>query len=400
MTAVVTGYGAVTPAGTGVDQLWESISARTNHITVRPPNTDGSIYRHTLQARVVEDVSTLIPSRLVKQTDVSTQLALVAAEQALEMSQVTVNSDPFTLGVCTGNALGGFAFTHNEFRKLWAQGPAAVSVYESFAWFYAVNTGQISIRHGLKGPGRAVVTEQASGLDAIGAALDRIDDGTQAVLTGGADSAFDPWGWVAHAASARMTSSTDPKRAYQPFSPHASGYVPGEGGAMLVLEDHQAATSRHAHALGTILAHASTFDAQGDKSGSGLARAIRECLRRADASPADVDVVYLDAVGTPDQDTSEAHAIRSALEGKTTPCTAPKTGYGRLFSGSGPVDVITALLGFEHHVIPGTPTADENPPIDHDIDLVIHARHQQNLDLALVLSRGRLGFNSVVAVAR
>src|SRR5207244_3811988 len=120
----------------------------------------------------------------------------------------------------------GFAFTHREFRKLWAEGPASVSVYESFAWFYAVNTGQISIRNGLRGPSSALVAEQAGGLDAVGHARRTVRAGTPLVVTGGVDSALDPWGWVSQLADGRVSRAADPARAYLPFDARASGHVP------------------------------------------------------------------------------------------------------------------------------------------------------------------------------
>lgn len=132
----------------------------------------------------------------------------------------------------TANALGGFEFTHRELRNLWTEGPRAVSVYESFAWFYAVNTGQISIRHGLRGANCALVGEQAAGLDAIGQARRCVRGGARLALAGGVDSALDPWGWVAQLSTGRVSKDPDPGRAYRPFDRTACGYLPGEGGPL------------------------------------------------------------------------------------------------------------------------------------------------------------------------
>src|SRR5439155_8716931 len=112
------------------------------------------------------------------------------------------------------SSFGGFEFGQRELANLWHLGSRHVSVYQSFAWFYAVNTGQISIRHGMRGPGRVLVTEQAGGLDAVGQARRQVRDGVPLVVTGGADSSLCPWGWIAHAACGRLSTSRDPDRAY------------------------------------------------------------------------------------------------------------------------------------------------------------------------------------------
>ena len=104
-------------------------------------------------------------------------------------------------------------------RKLWSKGPEFVSVYESFAWFYAVNTGQISIRHGMRGPSAALVAEQAGGLDALGHARRTVRGGTELVLAGGVDSAFDPWGWASQLAGGLVSTVDDPAAAYLPVRP-------------------------------------------------------------------------------------------------------------------------------------------------------------------------------------
>lgn len=113
------------------------------------PNQDARL------AGLVDDVDPAehLPGRLLPQTDVSTRLALIAAEEALgDAGADTSAMADYDMGIVTASASGGFEFTHREFRKLWSRGPEHVSVYESFAWFYAVNTGQISIRHGMRGP--------------------------------------------------------------------------------------------------------------------------------------------------------------------------------------------------------------------------------------------------------
>ncbi len=167
-----------------------------------------------------------------------TRLALVAADWALADARVDTDEfDEFDMGVITASSSGGFEFGQNELRQLWSKGGKFVSAYQSFAWFYAVNTGQISIRNGMRGPSGVVVSDQAGGLDAVAQARRQIRKGSKLIVSGGIDGGICPWGWAAQLASGRMSQCADPDRAYLPFDAAASGYVPGEGGALLILED-------------------------------------------------------------------------------------------------------------------------------------------------------------------
>ena len=166
---VVTGIGALAANGFGTQDYWAA-TREGRHGIGELSRFDVRKYPATLAGEIRGfDAADHLPDRLLPQTDVSTRYALVAAGWALEDAKVDPASlVDYDMGVVTANALGGFEFTHREFHKLWTEGPQTVSVYESFAWFYAVNAGQISIRHGMRGPSSALVTEQAGGLDAVG----------------------------------------------------------------------------------------------------------------------------------------------------------------------------------------------------------------------------------------
>jgi act minimal PKS chain-length factor (CLF/KS beta) len=393
---LVTGIGVVAPNGQGLDPYWDATLEGRGGIG---PLTrfDATDYPPGLVGQVDIDPAEHLPSRLLPQTDVSTRLALIAADWALADAKSDTGLADYDMGVVTANASGGFEFTHREFRKLWTQGSSAVSVYESFAWFYAVNTGQISIRHGMRGPSSALVAEQAGGLDAIGHARRTVVRGTPLVVTGGVDSAFDPWGWISHLSNGKVTPATDPDRAYLPFDAHADGYVPGEGGAILVLED-DATEGAADRAYGVIAGYASTFDPPlGSPRTPGLARAAAAAIVDAGLTPQDVDVVFADAAGTPDLDLAEARALREVFGERAVPVTTPKPLHGRLLSGGGPVDVATALLSIRDGLVPPTHKTSEVPE-EYGIDLVRGAPREQRVSCALVLARGRWGFNSAVVV--
>jgi act minimal PKS chain-length factor (CLF/KS beta) len=396
----VTGLGIVSPNGLGLEQYWQATLDGRNGIS-RLTRFDVSPYPAQLAGQILDfDAAAHLPSRLLPQTDVSTRLALVAAQQALADARVDPSAlTDYDMGVVTSNALGGFDFTHREFKKLWSEGPKSVSVYESFAWFYAVNTGQISIRHGLRGPSSALVAEQAGGLDAIGHARRTVRRGTPLMVTGGVDSAFDPWGWVSQISSGRVSQAVDPRRAYLPFDAHASGYVPGEGGALLVLEDAAATKARGVHQVyGEIAGYACTFDPPpGSLRPPNLRRAAELALADARMAPADIDVVFADAAAVPEMDRAEAEAISGLFGLHGVPVTGPKTMTGRLYSGGGPVDLAAAALSIRDGVIPPTVGILEIPS-DYQIDLVRERPRAARVSAALVLARGRWGFNSAVII--
>ena len=398
---VVTGLGALVPCGTGVEPFWQALLEGRSGIGTLG-RFDVSGYPATLAGEVRDFTAREhLSQKLLLQTDVSTQFALAASDWALQDAKIEPGTyADYDMGVVTSNACGGFEFTHREFRKLWTAGPGAVSVYESFAWFYAVNTGQISIRNAMRGPSSALVSEQAGGLDALGHARRTIRRGTPMMLAGGVDSALDPWGWVSQVAGGRVSRATDPARAYLPFDVAASGYVPGEGGTVMVLEDLAAAARRQAHTVyGELLGYASTFDPPPGSGGvPGVQRAIRAALADARLAPGDVDVVLADGSGVPELDRVEAEAIRAVFGPRGVPVTAPKGWTGRLYSGAGPTDVACALLAIRDGVLPPTPTGDGQAP-GLDLDLVTSVRPGR-VDRALVVARGKGGFNTAVVVGR
>ncbi|MGW3290674.1 ketosynthase chain-length factor, partial [Streptomyces sp. NPDC001002] len=397
---VVTGMGVLAPNGSSTEEFWEAtLKGRAGISELH--RFDASRYPARLAGQILDfDAERHIPGRLLPQTDRVTRLALLAAQNALDAAGV----DPGTLadydmGVVTSNSAGGFEFTHSEVHKLWTKGPQHVSVYESFAWFYAVNTGQISIRHGMRGSSGVLVGEQAGGLDAIGHARRTVLRGTPLVVTGAVESSLDPWGWLSHLSSGRVSRSADPARAYLPFDEEADGHVPGEGGAILVLEDENAARERDAAAVhGEIASHAATFDPPPESGRPpGLARAARLALADAGVRPADVDVVFADAAGVPTLDRAEADALTEVFGRRGVPVTAPKSLIGRLSSGGPPLDVVAALLAIRDDVIPPTAHTRAVPPA-YGLDLVLDEPRSARVRVALVLARGYGGFNAAVVV--
>ncbi|MEU8028828.1 ketosynthase chain-length factor [Streptomyces sp. NPDC049099] len=400
-TTVVTGLGIAAPNGLGTEDYWKATLAGESGIG---PVTrfDATRYPSRLAGEVPGFVAEEhIPSRLLPQTDHMTRLALATAEWALQDAGLDTGELPeYGIGVVTSASGGAVEFGQRELQNLWSKGKEHVSAYQSFAWFYAVNTGQISIRHKLRGPSGVLLTEQAGGIDAIGQARRHVRKGFQAVVSGGVDAGICPWGWVPQLATGLLSTEQDPARAFLPFSADANGYVPGEGGAILVAEDLAAARERGAsHIYGEIAGYAATLDpAPGSGRPPGLARAARTALADAGLAPADIDVVFADGAGVPDLDRAEAEALAEVFGPNAVPVTAPKSLTGRLLAGGAALDAATALLALRDGVIPHTAGVDS--AAGHPIDLVTGAPREADLRTALVLARGHGGFNAALVVRR
>lgn len=398
--AVVTGLGITAPNGLGIQEYWAATSRGDSGIS-EIGRFDATGYPATLAGEVPGfTAGDYLPSRLLPQTDHMTQLALVAADWALADANVRPSEWPeYDMGVVTASSAGGFEFGQRELRNLWSKGGQYVSAYQSFAWFYAVNTGQISIRNGFRGPSGVVVSDQAGGLDAIAQGRRLVRKGSRLIMTGGVDGSICSWGWIAQLSARRLSESADPGTAYLPFDARAAGYVPGEGGALMVLEDAASAEARGVRVYGEIAGYAATFDPRpGTGRQPGLRRAIELALRDCSLSPADIDVVFADAAAVPDLDRAEAEAICAVFGRQSVPVTVPKTMTGRLLSGAGSLDVATALLAMQDDVIP--PAANILPDPQYGLDLVTGGPRPARLRAALVLARGHGGFNSALVVRR
>jgi act minimal PKS chain-length factor (CLF/KS beta) len=398
MTAVVTGIGVVAPNGMGTSAYWSATKEGRSGIgPIR--RFDASGYPVQVAGEVTEFVAKdHVPSRLIAQTDRMTHFALAGTEWALADAAAEPKEIPdFQASVITANSSGGFEFGQRELANLWTKGSTYVGAYQSIAWFYAANTGQISIRHGMRGPCGVIASEQAGGIDALAQARRALRGGTQLVVSGGTDASLCPWGFITQIPAGRLSRRNDPEFAYLPFDVAASGFVAGEGGAMLIVEDAKAARARGASQVyGEIAGYGATFDPRpGSDRPPGLRRAIILALADAGLSPRQVDVVFADAMGAPDLDLVEARTLAEVFGPYGVPVTAPKTMTGRLYAGGAALDAATALLAIRDSVVPPTVAVSEVVP-GYDLDLVVGAARHMSVRAALVIARGHGGFNAAL----
>ncbi|MFG3022705.1 ketosynthase chain-length factor [Streptomyces sp. NPDC048254] len=400
--AAVTGIGVVAPNGTSTETFWKSVQEGRN--VLDKVTRDGCEHLPMKVAGEVRDFdpAAAVEERLIVQTDRFTHFAMAAADLALEdarLGRADTEGSPFDIGVVTAAGSGGGEFGQRELQQLWGKGSRFVGPYQSIAWFYAASTGQISIRRGFKGPCSVVAADEAGGLDALAHAARAVRRGTDVIVAGSTEAPIAPYSMVCQLGYQELSRETDPTRAYRPFTEQACGFVPAEGGAMLVVEDIGSARERGLPVRATLDGHASTFTgaSRWAESRAGLAQAIRGALAEAGCAPEEVDVVFADALGVPEADRAEALAIADALgaHGRRVPVTAPKTGIGRGYCAAPVLDTAAAVLAMEHGLIPPTPGVHD---ICHDLDLVTGSARAVAPRTALVLSRGLMGSNSALVL--
>lgn len=402
--AVITGIGVVAPTGLGVAEHWKTTLAGQCRIAPFTRYPDTSPIR--LAGQVEDfDPAEHISNKFLVQTDRWTWFALAAADHALGDSGLDLAAlDPFDVSVVTASASGGNEFGQREIEALWARHPSAVSAYQSIAWFYAASTGQISIRHGLKGSCGVLVADSAGGLDVLAQARRNIERGGVAVVAGGTEAPLTPYALVCQNDLGRFSRASEPAAGYRPFDAAATGYVPGEGGAVLVVEELAAARARSASVYAEVLGHAATHDAYHPydpaPDGRQLARAMSEAIGRSGLTPEDVDVVFADAAGVADADAAEVRALHTVFgdRAREVLVTAPKSMVGRLYSGGPPLDVAWACLALTHGVVP--PTVHLDPAsAGHGLNFVVEPVRPARLRTVLVVARGVGGFNSALVLA-
>ena len=366
----ISGAGVSSPHGSTLSKLWLG-ALRGNTVIDKVSSFDITPYRSKLCGKVNDFCVEDVPGKLRPRTDRSTQLALVAAKNALENASVNyLLADPYCRSIVTANSAGGYAFGEKELRNLYQKGPAYVSTAQSYAWFYAVNTGQLW----------------------EGTRL--VENGQELVLTGAVESFLSPLAWVSLESTGRMSEHSHPEESYLPFDERAKGFVPAEGGAYLVLSAERP-ISKPGNAI-RISGHGKsmTINEEGHQS---LVRAIHMALDKANLKPQDIDVVFADGSGIAAEDIQEAKAINKVFGAQSVPVTAPKAGFGRAGSGMGALDTVLAAFTLKTKTIPPTPGVIPKP--QYELDIVTRRRRVSTARHALVIARGMPIFNSALIIS-
>jgi 3-oxoacyl-[acyl-carrier-protein] synthase II len=410
---VVTGLGAVTPLGVGVDELWRGLLDGRHGIR----ELDGEEFAELpvrVAGTVPVDPAELLPRQAARRMNRAAQFAVLAAREAWGDAGFVAGGtqesglDPERVGVSLGAILGDASVLVGGDRKLRDRGPRAVSPLTTPMTVPSQAASQVSLDLHITGEARTVTAACASGTEAIGAAIDRIRYGrVDVALAGGAEAVVTPAIMASFAAMRALSTRglADGSSPSQPFGKGRDGFVNGEGAGVLVLEAEEHARARGARiyceAAGWGLSADAHHMAAPDPSGAGVALAVRRAVRDAGGHVVDVVHVNAHATATVEGDLAEAEALRAVFGRRDVPVTALKGHLGHLQGAAGGVEAVATVLTLHHGVVPPTVGADE---LDEAIGLDVVTGAARELpgggDLALSNSFGFGGHNAVLALRR
>lgn len=399
----VTGLGAVTPIGDDVGSTWRAMLAGESGIG---PITlfDTSDYRSTIAGEIDGwDPEDHFDRREVRRIDRFAQFFLVAVREALQQAGLSYEEDDpaaARAGVVVGAGFGGMGSFIEEIETLAERGPGRLSPLGVPRIIPNMAAGLASIENNLLGPVSCVVTACSASANAIGDAAEMIRRGAaDVVVAGGAEAAVTTFGIGTFAQSRALSTRNDePARASRPFDADRDGFVMGEGGAVLILEEYQAAVERGVPILAELTGYGMSADAYHitlpRPGGTGAARAMTAAMD--DARLTSDSIGYINAHGTSTRanDSTETAAIRIALgdEADSVPVSSTKSMTGHLLGGAGAVEAVASIMALQSQAVPPTINY-ESPDPECDLDYVPNEAREVDLDHVMSNSFGFGGHN-------
>lgn len=403
----ITGLGVVSPVGIGVPAFWESLV--TGVSGVGPITTfDVSEYTTRFAATVDDfDPSVSLDTKEARRMSRFQQFAVVAADEAMADAglgrQEGEASERF--GVIVGSGIGGLQLMEDQKQVLMERGPSRISPMLVAGMIVDLAAGHISIRYNLRGINYAVVSACATGNHAIGEAFEVIRRGSaDVVVAGGFDAGVTPIGLAGFcAARALSTRNDDPQHASRPFDLGRDGFVIGEGGGALVLEEWDHAVARGAKIHAEVLGYGATADAYHMTApapdGNGARRAMKLAIEQAGIAPSEVGYVNAHGTSTELGDAAESGAIREVFGADAPPVSSTKSMTGHLLGGAAAIEAIACIRALETGVLPPTINYDTPDPAC-DLDYVPNTARKTDPKIALSNSFGFGGHNATVIFGR
>ena len=400
---VVTGIGAVTPLGLTAAETWSAMLEGKNGIA---PITlfDTTDFKTKLAAEVKGfEPRNYMEKAEILTTDRYSLFGIASAQEAVDDSGIMGKIDPDRAAVYFGSGIGGISSFETEHTKLLQRGPKRVSPYFVPMMIANMAAGMIAIRFNCQNAALPAVTACASGSNAIGEAIRAIRHGyCDAAITGGCEAAISPVGVAGFINMQALSVSEDPDAVSLPFDKRRAGFVIGEGGAALVLEEYEHAKARGAKIYAEAVGYGSTCDAHHitapDPEAGGASRAIKQALEEAGYT--DKDTVYINAhgTGTPLNDKSETKAVKIALgdKAKDAYISSTKSMTGHMLGAAGAIEAIACIKALQEGIIP--PTINLNEPDEEcDLNYCPNKAVKADIDLAISNSLGFGGHNACVA---
>lgn len=403
---VITGMGAVTPFGVGVDPFWDGlVQGRSGIRSVTLFDTT------QFDVRIGGEIPSYQPEayidrKLVKRLDRFSCLAMTATEEAVRSSGLNISSeDARRVAVIFGSGIGGMNELEEQFTRLAEKGPGKVSAFTIPKLMVNAASGNISIQYGARGESIAVSTACASATNAMGIALHRIRQGeADVVLTGGSEAALTKLALAAFSSMKALSTRNDqPHAASRPFDRDRDGFVLAEGAGALIFEDYDHARRRGAPMLAEVIGFATTCDAehltQPSEQGIGAAEAMRLALADARLAPADVDYINAHGTGTPLGDLAETLAIKQVFgtDADRLVVSSTKSSVGHSLGASGGVELVACICAMRNRTIPPTINLD-NPADGCDLDYCPNTARDARVRIAMSNSFGFGGHNACLVI--
>ena len=389
---VVTGMGIISPIGNNYEEVKEGLLAGRNGIGTIT-KFDAAPFKAHLAAEVKDiDLSEKIGKKEARRMDRFTQLAVVAAEEAVNHAGLKEAYDPFEVSVLISSGIGGLETMESNLETYLNKGPGRVSPF--FIPMNIVNmaAGEISIRHGAMGSSFSPVSACASGSHSIGEGFRAIKHGyAKAAIVGGTEGSITPMAIAGFSNMKALNETEDAKKGSIPFDVDRKGFVMGEGAGVLILENMEDALKRGAKIYGEVVGYGSTSDAYHitapHPEAKGAYMAMKKALEEACITPEEVDYINAHGTSTPMNDRLESGAIVN-LFGKDVPVSSTKSMTGHLLGAAGAVESILSLMSIEESYIPQTIGTSN---LDPDVEANIIIGEGLKKDLTYVLSNS-LGF--------
>ena len=406
---VITGMGAVTPCGIGVEKFWDSmLKGKSGVSLIEAIDTE----RHTVKiAGEIKDKDfnpeDYMDSKDAKRMDRFTQFAMVAADEAIADAKLDeAGIDPYRIGVLVSSAAGGFKTFEKNHMAMIEKGPTKGSPFTVPMLIVDMASGRISMKHGYKGVNKAVVSACATGSHSIGDAFRTIQYGDADVMVaGGCEATITTLGIGAFTAARTLSKRNDePEKASRPYDKDRDGFVMGEGAGVLVLEEYETAKKRGAHIYAEIVGYGQSADAYDmvapDPNGNGAIKSMELAMADAGLKPEDIDYINPHGTSTGLGDVAESQAIAKIFGDKDTNknlvVSSTKSMHGHMLGATGAVEGIVCVKAIEEGKVPPTINLDNQDEHVANLDYVPHKARDKKVRAALSNSFGFGGHNATL----
>lgn len=406
---VITGMGAVTPLGIGVEKFWNSLLNGKSGVSLIE-NIDTTLHSVKIAAEIKDkdfNPEDYMTSKEANRMDRYTQFAMVAADEAIADSGIDdIEIDPYRIGVIVSSAAGGFKTFERSHLAMIEKGPTKCSPFTVPMLIVDMASGRISMKHGYKGINKVVVSACATGSHSIGDAFRAIQYGEADVMVaGGCEATITNLGIGAFTAARTLSKRNDePQRASRPYDKDRDGFVMGEGAGVLILEEYEHAKARGAKIYAEIAGYGQTADAHDmvapDPEGKGALKSMELALQDAGLKPEDIDYINPHGTSTGLGDVAESQAIAKLFGDKEKNpnllVSSTKSMHGHMLGATGAVEGIVCVKTITDGKVAPTINLDNQDEHVANLDYVPHKAREKKVHAALSNSFGFGGHNATL----